>query len=221
MHDGHSFHQTFCQDSASQIWKSPLILWSPPKEFTYQGLTNENISGIILEVWQIYHLVLCICMLEKNVFFNALLHMRWKSLFILYNKYKISKWSTCILKILGETFLKARILTEMIPKYTYSIAVLLYPNSLFALVLMHKKEKEAWKRNIHLVYDKQNQDRTKSALFKKWDSWLCRTWRLASKCKRWFQAHIYSIKTNIWKRRRELWRCLPPSRQSQGSWLWR
>lgn len=45
--------------------------------------------------------------------------------------------------------------------------MLLSTNSLFALVLRHKKEKEAWKRNIHLVYDRQKQDRTKSALFKK------------------------------------------------------
>lgn len=32
--------------------------------------------------------------------------------------------------------------------------MLLYTNSLFALFLTHKNEKDAWKRNIHLVFDK-------------------------------------------------------------------
>lgn len=66
----------------------------------------------------------------------------------------------------------------------------------------------AWKRKRCMEKKRpfgfwQTQTKTKSALFKQWESWLCRTSRLESEHKWWFQAHIYLAKMNVWKRQRE------------------
>lgn len=70
------------------------------------------------------------------------------------------------------------------------------------LFLMHKKENNAWKRNIQLVFDKH---KTKPALFKQCDSWLYRTSALENKHKWWLQTHRYSTKMNFEERWRKLY----------------